>query len=234
MEIIPVIDLKDGVVVHARRGERDRYRPLATPLAPSSGPVDVVRGLLSLYPFGTVYVADLDAIMRRGHNDAVVRQLGDAFAGVTFWVDNGIADLPAAEQWLAAELGHLVLGSESQTGVEAARRLAADRRVILSLDFRGDAFQGPAALLAEPEAWPQRVIAMTLARVGSGAGPDLERLRTVRTAASHRAVYAAGGVRDVDDLRALQGLGLAGVLVATALHEGRLRGTDMAQLRHAG
>jgi phosphoribosylformimino-5-aminoimidazole carboxamide ribotide isomerase len=234
MEIIPVIDLKDGLVVHARRGERDRYRPIETPLAPSSRPTDVVRGLRSLHPFDTVYVADLDAIMGRGDHDATVRTLKQAFPDVTFWVDNGVADVPAAERWLAAELGHLVLGSESLTDADVARRFAADERVILSLDFRDDAFQGPAALLAEPEVWPQRVIVMTLARVGSGAGPDLERLRSVRTAAARRAVYAAGGVRDLTDLLALAERGLAGALVATALHEGRLRGTDMAQLRPPG
>ena len=53
-------------------------------------------------------------------------------------------------------------------------------RIVLSLDFRGDAFQGPQEILAEPALWPQRVIVMTLARVGSGAGPDLERLAAIR------------------------------------------------------
>jgi HisA/HisF family protein len=231
MEVIPVIDLKGGVVVHARHGERNRYRPIATPLASSSQPTDVVRGLLSLHPFATIYLADLDAIMRRGHNDAIVRQLKHAFPGVTFWVDNGVANLADAERWLAAELGHLVLGSESLIDAEVARHLAAHERVILSLDFRHDAFQGPPALLAEPDAWPPRVIVMTLGRVGSGAGPDRERLQSVRAAVSRHSIYAAGGVRGLDDLLALQSEGYAGALVATALHAGRLRGADMAQLR---
>jgi uncharacterized protein related to proFAR isomerase len=36
MEIIPVIDLKGGLVVRARMGQRDRYRPIETPLSPTS------------------------------------------------------------------------------------------------------------------------------------------------------------------------------------------------------
>ena len=41
---------------------------------------------------------------------------------------------------------------------------------------------------------------MTLARVGSGAGPDLDRLGRIRDAAAGKKVYAAGGVRDAGDL----------------------------------
>ena len=233
MDVIPVIDLKDGVVVHARRGERDRYRPIETPLASSSEPIDVVRGLLSVHPFATIYVADLDAIMRRGDNDAAVRRLNDTFPAATFWVDNGIAERPAAERWLTAGLGHLVLGSESLADAGTAHAFVSDQRVILSLDYRGEQFQGPLALLDEPDRWPHRVIVMTLGRVGSGAGPDLERLKTVQAAATRHAIYAAGGVRDASDLLALQQMGLAGALVASALHDGRLRGADMAQLRLA-
>ena len=61
---IPVIDLKGGVVVRARHGDRASYRPIETPLSRTSEPLDVVAGLLSLHPFRTLYVADLDAIER--------------------------------------------------------------------------------------------------------------------------------------------------------------------------
>jgi phosphoribosylformimino-5-aminoimidazole carboxamide ribotide isomerase len=42
MRIVPVIDLKDGAVVHARQGRRDTYQPIASPLCASS---DVYRVL---------------------------------------------------------------------------------------------------------------------------------------------------------------------------------------------
>src|SRR5262245_59140568 len=75
MKIIPVIDLMDGLVVRARMGRRDLYRPITTPLSPTSEPIDVARGLRSVHPFDTLYVADLDAIQGRGDHDAVLRQL---------------------------------------------------------------------------------------------------------------------------------------------------------------
>src|SRR5947207_2022790 len=112
MDVIPVIDIKGGIVVHARMGRRDEYRPIATPLSATADPLDVVRGLLSVHPFGTLYIADLDAIERAGDNSAVLRHLRAELPGTTFWVDRGIADHNAAEAWLQADLGHLVLGSE--------------------------------------------------------------------------------------------------------------------------
>ena len=71
MQVIPVLDLKGGLVVHARMGAREQYRPIRTPLSPTSNPIDVARGLLSVYPFSSFYIADLDAIAGAGNNDAV-------------------------------------------------------------------------------------------------------------------------------------------------------------------
>jgi len=230
MEIIPVIDLKDGRVVRARMGKRDQYRPIETPLSPTSDPLDVVRGLLSVFAFRTLYVADLDAIERKGDAGAVVARLRSAFPALTFWIDNGLCKGDAAQAWLEEGTDHLVLGSEAQTDCALVEHLKDHPRTILSLDFRSDTFIGPASLLASPSIWPQRVIVMTLARVGSAAGPDLEKLAAIRALAAARPVYAAGGVRDAEDLAALKRNGMAGVLVASALHDGRLTHADMALL----
>lgn len=231
MDVIPVIDIKGGIVVHARMGRRDEYRPIATPLSATADPLDVVRGLLSVHPFGTLYIADLDAIERAGDNSAVLRRLRAELPGTTFWVDHGIADHTVAEAWLQADLGHLVLGSEVQTDIGLVHRFADHPHVVLSLDFRGASLQGPPGLMAEPRHWPQRVIVMALSRVGSGAGPDVERLYGIRDMAPTKAVYAAGGIRDGADLAVLANAGIAGALVASCLHDGRLRGPEIEKLQ---
>jgi phosphoribosylformimino-5-aminoimidazole carboxamide ribotide isomerase len=230
MEIIPVLDLKGGTVVRARMGQRDLYRPIETPLAATSDPGDVMRGLLSVYAFAAVYVADLDAIEGTGDNGAALTRLKSQWPDVALWVDNGIADATTAAGWLDRGWGHLVLGSESQSDLSLLRRFAGDDRIILSLDFRGSSLQGPSQLLTDVSAWPDRVIVMTLARVGSGAGPDIARLAEVRAKAPQRRIYAAGGVRDAHDLIALARAGIAGALVATSLHDGRLRRADIDRL----
>lgn len=229
--VIPVLDLKDGAVVHARMGRRSQYRPIETPLSPTSKPIDVARGLLSLYPFETFYIADLDAIERTGDNDAALLHLKSEFPDLVFWVDNGVAELARAQCWLRAGLGHLVLGSEAQKDAALVRSLAQDDRVVLSLDYRGDAFVGPAALLNDVDAWPSRVLAMTLARVGSAMGPDWDRLSAIKRLGPKKLVYAAGGVRDAADLAALARAGIAGALVASCLHNGKLSGAQIARLQ---
>jgi phosphoribosylformimino-5-aminoimidazole carboxamide ribotide isomerase len=72
---------------------------------------------------------------------------------------------------------------------------------------------------------------MTLARVGSGAGPDLERFAAIRARAGTREIVMAGGLRDARDLAAARAAGAAAILVASALHDGRLTGGDLAGQR---
>jgi phosphoribosylformimino-5-aminoimidazole carboxamide ribotide isomerase len=231
MNIIPVLDLRGGVVVRAQMGERHRYQPIVSPLSPTSDPIDVMRGLLTVHPFTTFYLADLDAIEGTADNAPVLHRLQAAFPAFALWVDNGVADVAAAKRWLGADVGHLVVGSESQKDMAMVRQMADHDRVVLSLDFRGEAFQGPPELLRDVAAWPRRLIVMTLARVGSGAGPDLDRLSAIRNMAAGRDIYAAGGVRDSADLAILRRAGIAGALVATSLHDGRLRGSDIEAAR---
>ena len=216
-----------GQVVRARMGDRASYRPLASLLSPTSDAVAVVRGLLAVYPFPTVYIADLDAIQSDGDNFHALRRLRAEFPSLQMWVDNGATDLATLDAVIGADLGAPVIGSESQRDNALIAQHSGSRRIVLSLDFRGDAFQGPGEILAEPALWPRRIIVMTLARVGSGAGPDLTRFAAIRSVAGGREIYAAGGVRDASDLSALKAAGASGALIATALHERRVVGADL-------
>jgi phosphoribosylformimino-5-aminoimidazole carboxamide ribotide isomerase len=230
MEVIPVLDLKGGIVVHARMGMRSAYAPIETPLSPTSEPNNVARGLLSIFPFKAFYVADLDAIEGGGDNTAALKALRAEFPDLAFWVDAGTADLRSAKAWLEAGLGHLVLGSETQRDSELIRHLCRDERIILSLDYRGDAFLGPTSLLHDVDAWPREIIVMALARVGSASGPDVNLLANIKLRAVGRQVYAAGGVRDANDLASLARTGISGALIATSLHNGKLTGAQIARL----
>ncbi len=108
------------------------------------------------------------------------------------------------------------------------RELATDGRIVLSLDYHGDSFLGPQGLCDAPPLWPARVIVITLTRVGGGVGPDMDRLADIKRRAPGVMLYAAGGLRGAADLIRLKQLGTKGVLVASAPHEGRLNGADLA------
>ncbi|GBD42528.1 Phosphoribosyl isomerase A [bacterium HR39] len=231
--VIPVLDLRGGQVVRAVAGKRAAYRPLGpgdSVLVETAEPLAVARAFRGLFPFGVLYVADLDAIEGRGDQLAVIRALASALPDVELWVDAGIADAAALEALLAVPRTVAVLGSESQRDAGLVRAVRDEPRVVLSLDWRGEKPQGPAELFHDPALWPARVIVMTLARVGTGGGPDVARLRDVLARAGGREVYAAGGVRDPADLGALRDLGCAGALVATALHRGVIGRGDLERL----
>lgn len=227
MQVIPVIDIRNGFAVRAVAGQRESYAPLLTPLAATSDPLDVARGLMSLHAFPALYVADLDAIEGRGGNRALLAALARAVAPARLWLDAGFARHDGAAD-AAGENVDRVFGSESLAGAQAAGAMRHDPRAILSLDFSASGFMGDPRLLAEAALWPERVIVMTLARVGAKQGPDLERIRNIAARAGARRVHAAGGVRDADDLARLEQAGAVGALVATALHEGRLTAGDLA------
>jgi len=231
MDVIPVIDVRHGTAVAAARGDRVNYRPLETPLANSSDPVAVARGFAELFTFPVLYVADLDGIEGRGSNVTLASNLASAVPHARIWLDEGARPAEAAER-IAEAVAMPVIGTESLAGeadVVALRALPPDTYV-LSLDFKGDRFAGPAAVLAEAEHWPQSVIVMTLARVGSGEGPDLGRISEIVSRSGGRRIYAAGGVRGRADIEALHRAGAAGVLIATALHRGMIKAGDLVEI----
>jgi phosphoribosylformimino-5-aminoimidazole carboxamide ribotide isomerase len=231
--LIPVIDLKAGMVVHAREGRRDEYRPVRSKLTPSAEPKTIARALLELHPFKTVYIADLDAIQGRGNNRGGIQAIRRQWPDLELWVDSGIANDAALTRWLATDLGHPVIGSESLLDADfllTVRARAEDVSAVLSLDYLGDEFKGPQSLLDNPERyWPDRVLAMNLHRVGSDKGPDLNLVVNLARRVPGCKVYAAGGVRSVDDLQQVAKAGASGALLASALHDGRIGSTDLKQ-----
>lgn len=226
--ILPVLDLMGGHVVHGIAGERASYRPIETPLGPADDVLNLARTLLDKASSSSLYVADLDAIERTGDHRQSIARLAAALAPAALWLDAGTDEPAALRRWQRLGLTP-VIGSESLKGLDQWQALREAGASILSLDFAQDGFRGPAPLRTMPELWPATVIVMTLARVGSTNGPDLDRLaEIVQAAGETRAVYAAGGVRSLEDLEAVARIGAKGALVATALHRGSLPQNEIA------
>ena len=95
MQIIPVIDLMRGQVVHAKRGNRKHYQTLQSTLCSSHHPLAVVAALLKLYPFNTIYIADLDAILGLSDHTEIIKQISRAYPAVNFWLDCGVKQVNA-------------------------------------------------------------------------------------------------------------------------------------------
>lgn len=179
-----------------------------------------------------MYIADLDAIAGEGDHQAVLRALRQEFPDVQFWLDGGFATSAVATAAVAAGFVP-VIGTESLAAVEdliAIRDSLGAAGFVLSLDYRGAQFLGPPGIRNRADLWPDRLILMTLDRVGSGGGPDLAALGWLAQQGQGRAVFAAGGVRGEGDVADLAAAGIAGALVATALHDGRLSAAALTKL----
>jgi len=223
VEIIPVIDLLGGIVVHAQGGVRDQYKALTSILTDSCELEEVVRDLLRFYPFKTIYIADLDAIMRGKHNnDHILRSLANHFPEVGFWLDAGIRNRAGLDKMENLENIISVLGSESLDEIDLLIDSKLNHRTILSLDFRYSNFLGKIELLENSGLWTPTVIIMDLDAVGRDEGPDLSLVSLLQRRRTGIWWVCAGGVRNAQDLRQLRREGVAAVLVASALHTGRL------------
>src|SRR5215470_18884771 len=84
--VIPALDLKGGLVVHAIGGDRAAYSPIASPFGAADDPVAVARGLLATTGSPDLYVADLDAIAGIGNHFELVRGLSYALPHATLWI----------------------------------------------------------------------------------------------------------------------------------------------------
>jgi phosphoribosylformimino-5-aminoimidazole carboxamide ribotide isomerase len=243
VRIIGVIDLKDGMAVHARRGRRDTYAAVQQSAgAPIDGlPLTLARHYVERLGLTDVYVADLNAIASRAPQTETIHSL--AVVGATLLVDAGIADRDSARRIADAGADTLVVGLETLPSFDALADICggSPRPVVFSLDLRDGALLGGGAGSAAdtPEtiatqavrAGARAIVVLDVARVGAGAGPDVNLLRRVRAAVPDTPVFTGGGIRDLQDLRHLARIGCAGALVATALHEGRLTPADIAAAR---
>lgn len=229
--VIPVLDLKGGVAVHAVAGRRADYAPIMSPFGSADDPAAIARGMLAATGSPALYIADLDAIEGIGNHFELVRGLSYALPDTTLWVDAGFSDFADCAFWLP--LGAtLVIGSESLEAVDDWREIhsAFGESVVLSLDVGSDGERGPEPLFSDPALWPSRLVAIDLSRVGTGEGPDIDRLSSILDMADGRAVFSGGGVRNAADLAAIKALNAQGALIATALHTNAITENEIAAL----
>jgi HisA/HisF family protein len=232
-QLIPVLDLCGGIVVRAVAGRRSEYRPLRSLLTAATEPVEVLENLRVATGLETFYVADLDGIMDARPDWESLQRL--TATGARLMIDAGVRCL---EELNAVRLGSNVQPVIATETWGCLKQLPVDGAsdVICSLDLHAGSLR-----LADREAaaagvtleqlterlWRAglgRWIILDTAAVGMGTGlPTLELCRRLRTSYPDSELISGGGVNSDACVREAESAGLDGLLVASALHDRRLK-----------
>jgi phosphoribosylformimino-5-aminoimidazole carboxamide ribotide isomerase len=219
--LIPSIDLMNGQVVQLQQGER---------LALSSGDLDGWIARFSRFPL--VQLIDLDAAMGKGDNRALVEKV---CAALPVQVGGGVRTSERARELIGLGARRVILGSSlfDASGVRTDR--AADiadavgvDRIVAAVDSRGGqvVIHGwktpvpvtPADAIRALEPYASAFLYTHVDTEGLLTGLNLDVVKAV-AAATTRRLIAAGGIRSMDEVDALDALGIDAV-VGMAIYTG--------------
>jgi len=230
MEIIPAIDLKDGVCVRLRQGREDSV------IEYSSDPAAVAsdwerRGATRLH------IVNLDgAFGRASRNSEVLREIAEK-TEVLIEFGGGLRSREEIEAAFKAGAGKAVLGTvavESPDLLTEVLEQFGRNRIIVALDgkagrvaIRGwqDVTDIPVLDLCRRmvELGVNEVLYTDIERDGMLTGPDLSTLKDLATLGIP--VIASGGVSSVEDVQSILDLespSISGIIVGKALYENKV------------
>ena len=228
--LIPCIDLQGGQAVQLVHG---RKRELTV--------ADVFGLLKKFQNHSWLHIIDLDAAMKKGQNDKLVRQLCKGARtdfGMKVRVGGGIRTVSRAKVVSGWGADQIIVGSAAfrngKVNTAFLRRLTKTthrKKVIIALDTaRGKitthGWRTRIALQAEKvmmqlEPFCAGFLCTDVDREGTMTGANLEWFRSLRSATTHP-IIAAGGIKTRREISALEKLGMDAA-VGMAMYKNRLR-----------
>jgi phosphoribosylformimino-5-aminoimidazole carboxamide ribotide isomerase len=192
--------------------------------------------------FPEIQVIDLDAAMGKGSNDALVRML--ASKAVTR-VGGGVRTVERAQALMEQGARKVIVGTAAfrsaginESFLAALRDTIGRERVLVAVDSKAGrivvkGWQESTDLSAEDvlhslEPFCGGFLCTYVDKEGMMQGTDLDWFRRLR-AATTLELTAAGGITTLDDVRALQAMGIHAAL-GMAIYTGRLDLEDLAAL----
>ena len=225
LELLPAIDVKDGLAVRLVQGELSATSKYGDPLEVAAE--FVAAGA------EWIHLVDLDAAFGLGSNAALLEGVIKS-VDLKVELSGGIRDDESLRRALSTGCTRVNLGTAALENPEWTAKVIAEfgDRIAVGLDVRGhtlaargwtqeggDLFETLERLDRDGCA---RYIVTDVAKDGTLKGPNLELLREV-CAATSKPVVASGGVSSLEDLtaiRELTAIGVEGAIVGKALYAG--------------
>lgn len=227
-----MIDVLNGIAVHAIQGERNKYQSLRSLLSKSSHPLDIAITFESL-GFKSLYLADLDAILGKRMNLSLYKQIV-AKTCLELMVDSGTADIAKANKLLESGVTKIIIGSETLGDFDflnQAVEVFGEDKIIVSIDLKEGKMLSLSDSIKSMDATSfakkvedigvSQIILLDLSRVGTEHGINSVALENILDKTSLN-VFVGGGIKSIQELEELMRLGVSGALIATVLHNGKL------------
>jgi phosphoribosylformimino-5-aminoimidazole carboxamide ribotide isomerase len=226
LNIIPVIDLMNGIAVSGKSGDRNNYLPLKTVFAPNSDPFSIARSL-KISGASEIYVADLDLIEKKGHNLDKIKMMNSI---VPLILDCGIRDFNSFKFFLDFAY-KIVVATETLKSIEELYKIfdnIVKERIVVSIDIKDNEFYSrdnnlnlsldefKKDLMA---IYPNEIILLDISRVGSYSGWNKQ---LVNEFIEFKDKLILGGGINKKDLNLITKTGINKVLVGTGLHSGEI------------
>jgi phosphoribosylformimino-5-aminoimidazole carboxamide ribotide isomerase len=223
--ILPCIDLMDGKVVQLVQG-RDKALE-------GDAPLEMLRKFSA---FPEIQVIDLDAAMGKGENASLVELLASR---ARCRVGGGVRNAERARRLIGQGAYRVIVGTAAFTpALQDIAAAVGPERLIVALDSKGGkivvkGWQEATEFTAEQvmnklEPFCSGFLCTYVDKEGMMQGTDLDWFRRLRAATRHE-LTAAGGITTMDDVRALQAMGVHAAL-GMAIYTGRLSLTELAAL----
>jgi phosphoribosylformimino-5-aminoimidazole carboxamide ribotide isomerase len=232
--IIPVIDILNSQAVHAIKGEREKYKPLKSVLINDSNPTRIALKLKNKYLFNEFYIADLDAILQRKPNVAILSKILD-IPGVEIMIDPGIKIAKNAEKYFKLKLKSLILGLETLRDLEVISeclKLFDINKIVVSVDMYNEVIQTNIKELRDKDVLEiickiedlgvVKIILLDLFKVGQKMGGISKLYLKIREKFNGE-ILVGGGIKDLQDIKEYKSNDFSGVLIGTALHDGSIK-----------
>jgi phosphoribosylformimino-5-aminoimidazole carboxamide ribotide isomerase len=240
-KIIPVVDILNSKVVHAHKGERDKYKPLKTYLTDSTDPLDIINIIKKKFNLTTFYIADLDAILKKKPNYAILNEISK-LKEIEIMIDPGITIYEDTLDFLKFNIRHMIIGLETLNSIETLKTIVNKLRnqsVILSIDMykqklltRINSFQNQNPLriinvLQKLEV--NKILLLDLYRVGQKIGGISSLYLNIKKNFDGD-VYVGGGIKNYKDIEQYYRNYFAGVLIGTALYDGSIEPQKLSEI----
>ena len=225
LEILPAIDVKEGVAIRLVQGELDKQSKYGDPIEIATQ--FVASGA------SWIHLVDLDAAFGLGNNFEVLASVIKS-VNIKIELSGGIRDDESLNRALSTGCTRINLGTaalEQPEWTESVIKKHGDK-IAVGLDVRGrqlsargwtksggDLFE---AITRLDKVGCARYVLTDITRDGTLTGPNLELLKEV-TSFTKTPIVASGGISSLSDVKALTQLtndGVEGVIIGKALYAG--------------